>query len=218
MSKQIGSANLKLQYKRVLELGLVVSLILHIFMLQGYKKVAVRTSVTEVKLETLQVEDIPQTQQQRSAPAPSRPTVPIASEDETLPEDETIDFTDLDMESEPPPPPPPPALEEGVDDGIPVFVPFDEPPNPIGGYPAIQKNLKYPELARKAGVEGRVMVWAQIDTEGNVSRTRIMKSLGPNGCDEAAQTAIRAVKWKPAMQRDRPVRVWVAVPVDFRLK
>lgn len=217
MSKQIPSANLKLQYKRVLEMGLVISLILHVFLLQGFKKVKIKSSFTEVKLEALQVEEIPQTEQQRSAPAPSRPTVPIASEDETLPEDETIDFTDLDLESEPPPPPPPPSME-AEDDGIPVFVPYDEPPQPLGGYAAIQKNLKYPELARKAGVEGRVMVWAQIDTDGNVSRTRIMKSLGPNGCDEAAQTAIRVVKWKPAMQRDRPVKVWVAVPVDFRLK
>ncbi len=213
--RESPTKELKLRYKKILELGLVVSLILHIFLMQASKKVKERTIERTVKLEAVQVEEIPQTQQERSAPAPSRPTVPIASEDETLPEDETIDFTDIDLDAEPPPPPPPP---EAIDDSVPVFVPHDEPPEPIGGYAAIQSKLVYPEIARKAGVEGRVMIWAQIGVDGSVMRTRVMKSLGPNGCDEAAISAIKAVKWKPAMQRDKPVRVWVAVPVDFRLK
>jgi len=213
--RESPTKELKLRYKKILELGLIVSLILHIFLMQASKKVKERTIQRTVKLEAVQVEEIPQTQQERSAPAPSRPTVPIASEDETLPEDETIDFTDIDLDAEPPPPPPPP---EAIDDSVPVFVPHDEPPEPIGGYAAIQSKLVYPEIARKAGVEGRVMIWAQISVDGSVMRTRVMKSLGPNGCDEAAICAIKAVKWKPAMQRDKPVRVWVAVPVDFRLK
>ena len=206
--------NLKLQYRRILELGLIISLLLHIFLLQAYKKVRVREMRREVSLEAISVEEIPTTEQERQAPAPSRPTVPIASEDETLPEDETIDFTNLDLDDEPPPPPPPPD----VDDDLPVFVPYDEPPVPIGGYAAIQRNVVYPEIAQRAGIEGRVMIWAKIGTDGAVKRTRVMTSLGPNGCDEAAMRAIEAVKWKPAMQRDRPVEVWVAVPVDFKLK
>ena len=211
--KQNPKVNLKLQYKRVLELGLIISLIIHIFLMQGYKRIKEKTVNRSFQLEAIQVEDIPQTEQERQAPPPSRPTVPIASEDETLPEDETIDFTDLDLDAEPPPPPPPPE----VDDDLPVFVPHDEPPEPIGGYSAIQRALVYPEIAQRAGVEGRVMIWAKIGIDGMVKNTRVMKSLGPNGCDEAAMTAIRAVKWKPAMQRDRPVEVWVAVPVEFRL-
>ena len=115
------------------------------------------------------------------------------------------------MDAEPPPPPPP-------DDGGIVFVPYDEPPMPVGGFQAIQRRLVYPEIARKAGVEGRVLVWAQVDVDGAVVRTKIVKSLGPNGCDEAAVNAIKSVDWKPAKQRDRPVKVWIAVPVDFRLR
>jgi len=211
--RESPTKSLKLQYKKVLELGLVISLILHLFLMQGFKKVGIRSVKRAVTLEALQVEEIPQTQQERQAPAPSRPSVPIASEDETLPDDETIEITDLDLEAEPPPPPPPPA-----DDYLIVFVPYDEPPEPLGGFRAIQDNLVYPEFARRAGVEGKVVIWAQIDEKGNVVRTKVQKSLGPNGCDEAAEEAIRLVKWKPAMQRDRPVKVWVAVPVDFRLR
>jgi len=204
--------SLKLQYKRILEFGLIVSLLLHIFLMQGYKKAKVRTAQRSVTLDALKVEEIPQTLQEKQAPAPGRPSVPIASEDETLPEDETIEDTFLDQFREEAPPPPPPE-----DDGSQLmFYAWDEPPMPIGGFEAIQKRLVYPDIALKAGVEGRVLVYAHIDEKGNVIGTRILQSL--ELCNEAAVEAIRSVKWRPAMQRDKPVKVWVSVPVDFVLK
>ncbi|MFQ5751058.1 MAG: energy transducer TonB [bacterium] len=45
-----------------------------------------------------------------------------------------------------------------------------------------------------------------------------MKSLGKNGCDEAAINALKSVKWQPAVKDGKPVEVWVAVPVVFKLK
>ncbi|NQT24389.1 energy transducer TonB [candidate division KSB1 bacterium] len=204
--------SLRLNYKKVLELGLIVSLGLHVIVMQIFKRIDISSTIDSVKLDVIQVEDIPQTEQQKQTQAPARPTVPIASEDEDLPEDETIDFTDWDINDAAPPPPPP------EDDEAIVFVPYDEPPEPVGGFAAIQKRLKYPEIARKAGVEGRVLVYAQVDEQGVVQRTRVIQSLGPNGCDEAAEAAIKSVKWKPAKQRDRSVKVWIAVPVDFRLR
>ncbi|MBN2105070.1 energy transducer TonB [bacterium] len=204
---------LKLQYKKNLEVGLVVSLIVITFLLQAFKKFEATSKLTKTKMSKLEIQEVPQTQQQKQAAAPSRPTVPIATEDEDLIGDEDIDFSmfDFDQELELPPPP-----EE--DDDMFVFVPYDEPPQPIGGFAAIQKKLVYPEIARKAGVEGRVTVQAQVDVDGSVIRTKVVQSLGPNGCDEAAIEAIRSVKWKPAKQRDRAVKVWIAVPVDFKLR
>ncbi len=210
--KKSASSNIKLQYRRLIELGLIVSLILHIFLMQASKKFIVKSSIKEVKIAALQVEEIPQTLQEKQAAAPSRPSVPIASEDENIPEDETIEFTDLDLNSEPPPPPPPPS----GDDDIFAFVPHDEDPMPIGGFEAIQRALKYPDFARKAGVEGEVKVMVQVDENGNVTNHKVVVPLV--GCDEAAVTAIKSVKWRPAMQRDRPVKVWVMIPVEFRLK
>jgi protein TonB len=206
------SKNLKLQYKRVLEFGLVVSLSFHVILLQVYKKAVVRATQKAIVLETIELTEIPQTEQEKQAPAPARPTVPIASEDEDLPDDLTIDLTDLDLDADVPPPPPPP------EEDIFAFIPHDEPPIPVGGFQAIQDRIVYPEIARKAGVEGRVLVYAKINVDGRVAKTKVVKSLGPNGCDEAAVRAIQSVKWIPAKQRDRPVQVWVSVPVDFRLK
>ncbi|MCD4665624.1 MAG: energy transducer TonB, partial [Bacteroidales bacterium] len=158
--------------------------------------------------------EIPQTQQEKLPPPPSRPLIPIESESEDIPDDVTIEETDIDFDKVPPPPPPPPADD---DDSF-VFVPYDEAPTPIGGFAAIQKKLKYPEIARKAGIEGQVVIYAKIDKKGSVIRTKVVKALGNSGCNEAAIKAIKAVKWKPAMQRDKPVTVWVSVPVKFRLK
>lgn len=94
---------------------------------------------------------------------------------------------------------------------------FDEVPKPSGGFAAIQKNLKYPEIARKAGIEGNVIVHVLISEDGDVIDTRVLKSFGHNGCDEAAVNALKSVRWEPAVQAGKPVKAWVAIPVVFKL-
>ncbi|KAA3609320.1 MAG: M56 family peptidase [Calditrichaeota bacterium] len=100
------------------------------------------------------------------------------------------------------------------------FVEFDKAPAPVGGFAAIQENLTYPEIARKAGLEGRVILNVLVGIDGKVKDTQILKNLadGNNGCAEAAINAVRAVNWRPAEQKGKPVEVWVAIPVIFRLK
>ncbi len=206
-------ANLKLQYKKVLELGGIISLFLLIVLFQGLRAVNLDAVDTENKEIQIEVADIPPTEQIKRPPPPPKPSIPIPSESEDIPEDLTIETTDLDLSDIPPPPPPP------EDDGdMNIFVPYDEPPSPKGGFGAIQRSLRYPEIARKAGIEGRVIVQVLVSEKGRVVDTRVIKSLGHSGCDEAAVKAIKAVKWNPALQRDKPVKVWVAIPVIFRLK
>ena len=155
--------------------------------------------------------DIPPTQQFETPPPPSRPSIPVESEDEDLAEDITIEETDLeDFEWEAPPPPP----EEGPNVR---FIPYDEPPVPIGGYATIQRNVRYPEIAQEAGIEGMVIVQAFVDEKGRVTETVILKGWPNTGLDEAAMEAIKRTRFKPAKQRDRPVGVWVAFPVNFKL-
>lgn len=206
---------LKQNYPKRLELGLVIALALTIFMMQASKRIEMTSKFKKFELSRLESQDIFQTKQEKQTAAPERPSVPIASEDEDLLGDEDVNLDglfDFDANLQAPPAPIDP------DEGMFVFVPYDEAPEPIGGFLAIQNKLVYPEIARKAGVEGRVTVQAQIDVTGEVIRTKVVQSLGPNGCDEAAEKAIKAVKWKPAKQRDRAVKVWIAVPVDFRLR
>lgn len=200
-------------YRKNLEIGLILSLMSLIFIFQVWKKVEEKEVLTKGMNFVLHVEDIPQTVQHRRSPAPSRPSVPIASEDEDVPEDETIELTDFDFVELPPPPPPPPEEESDI---LP-FIPFDEPPVPIGGYAALHKNLVYPEIARLAGINGIVVLGVHVDREGNVQDIKILKSL-MDLCDEAAIRAVRSVKWKPAKQRDMPASVWISVRLIFQLE
>lgn len=96
------------------------------------------------------------------------------------------------------------------------FVKYDTPPMPVGGFAEIQKHLDYPEAARKAGTEGKVLVWVNIDETGKVIKTKIKDTLDPE-CDNAAVKAIQSVKWEPAKKGDNPVAVWVAIPISFKL-
>jgi protein TonB len=206
--------DLRLKYKKVIELTLALALLICILLFQAFKKLEHRGVEKEFALEKIEAEEIPQTEQEKLPPPPSRPAVPIESESEDIPDDVTIDDTEIDFEELPPPPPPPPAEDEAAT----FFVAYDEPPQPIGGFEAIQKKLVYPEIARKAGIEGQVTIYAHINEKGDVINTRILVPLGNSGCNEAAVAAIKAVKWKPAKQRDKPVAVWVSIPVKFKLK
>ena len=97
------------------------------------------------------------------------------------------------------------------------FVPYDTPPRPEGGFAELQRRVAYPEVARKAGIQGKVLVQVKIDENGDVVEHQILESLGNNGCDEAALNAVKSVKWVPAKQGDDPVAVWVAIPIVFKL-
>uniref|UniRef100_A0A7V1EIJ2 Energy transducer TonB n=1 Tax=candidate division WOR-3 bacterium TaxID=2052148 RepID=A0A7V1EIJ2_UNCW3 len=77
---------------------------------------------------------------------------------------------------------------------------------------------EYPELARKAGIEGKVIVEAIVDTDGSVIGAKIFKSSGNPMLDEAAIAAARRSKFTPAKQRDMFVRVRVNIPFEFKLQ
>jgi protein TonB len=171
-----------------------------------------RTVLEQTIDEVVETVDIPPTQQFEAPPPPSRPSIPVESEDEDIAEDITIEETDLesfDWEAPPPPPAEGPTIR---------FIPYDEAPVPIGGYAAIQRNVRYPDIAQEAGIEGTVIIQAFVDNKGKVQETVVLKGIPNTGLDEAAADAIRRTRFKPAKQRDRPVGVWISIPVNFRLK
>lgn len=92
----------------------------------------------------------------------------------------------------------------------------EQMPMPIGGMREIAKNVHYPEIAKRAGIEGRVFVKAFIDESGNVVETEIIKGIG-GGCDQAALDAIEATKFKPGRKNGKPVKVQVSIPIMFKL-
>ena len=155
--------------------------------------------------EEIETFDIPQTEQMKIPEPPARPSVPIASEDEFFDEDITIEDTDLeDFEDWSSP-------DDAPED---KFIPYDQPPRPKI---PLSDLIVYPELAREAGIEGKIFIRAFINTKGMVTGTKIVKGLPNTGLDEAAVKAIKKSRWYPARQRDKKVGIWLTIPVDFSL-
>lgn len=96
-------------------------------------------------------------------------------------------------------------------------IPHDKAPQPVGGFAAIQHNLKYPELARQMGAEGRVIIGFIVDEQGRVGEFEVMEPLW-HGMIESSIEAIRAVKWRPAELDGQPVAVVIAIPLLFKLR
>lgn len=96
------------------------------------------------------------------------------------------------------------------------FVVVEEMPELIGGLRGLQSKVLYPEMARKAGIEGRVTLQFIINENGEVENPKVVKGIG-GGCDEAAIAAIQYAKFTPGMQRGRPVRVQYSLPIVFKL-
>jgi TonB family protein len=97
------------------------------------------------------------------------------------------------------------------------FVQVDKMPMPEGGMEAIQAGIVYPEEAKQNGIEGKVMVQAFIDEEGNVKIAEVLKGAGPL-LDKAALDAVRDVKFTPGYNEGKAVKTQVAIPIMFKLK
>lgn len=119
-----------------------------------------------------------------------------------------IDYTLLDQET---------VVEEKKDETPQYFIAVEEMPEPVGGIAAIQSKIVYPDLAKRAGVEGKVYVMAFVDEKGTVTNAKLIKGIGA-GCDEAAVQAVKSTRFKPGKQRGTPVKVQVSIPIVFKLQ
>lgn len=110
--------------------------------------------------------------------------------------------------------PPPKEVIEAAEEPT-YFVAVEEMPQPIGGLLGIQEMIAYPEIAKRAGIEGKVFVRAFVDETGSVTNAEIIKGIG-GGCDEAALDAILKTKFTPGKQRGKPIKVQVTIPIVFK--
>jgi protein TonB len=142
------------------------------------------------------------------------------------------------METLPPPPPltdapPPPVITAPKiappTMGVPVPVPDAQAPEQIRGddlpsegefvyyedapAPVTQVQPTYPEMAREANVQGRVVLHVLVGKDGRVKNVKVIRSV--TMLDQAAVEAVRKWVFKPALSNNKPVAVWVEVPVDF---
>jgi TonB family protein len=101
------------------------------------------------------------------------------------------------------------------------FFEAEEPAEPSGGivtfYKYVNQNLKYPKVAKRMGVEGKVFVSLIIEEDGNIKDVKVIKGIGA-GCDEEAVRLVKEYpKWISGRHSGKAVRQKYTVPITFRL-
>jgi len=86
---------------------------------------------------------------------------------------------------------------------------------PLGGY---QVKPRYPESARRAGVQGVTTLRVHVLENGRVSEVLVEQSAGFRDLDQAAMEAVKKWLFEPARRGKDPVSVWVMLPVKFELR
>ena len=116
----------------------------------------------------------------------------------------------------------PPEIEEEEIVEAEIFKVAEQMPEFPGGSAKlmeyIQKNIKYPMMARESDIQGRVFVNFVVEPDGSISNVAVLRGIG-GGCDEEAVRVVNSMpKWKPGKQRGSAVRCAYTVPIIFKLQ
>ena len=204
---KLGDSTLKEQYSTVTRIGALLACLLGLLSFYGLQRFEPDIDIESEGQIIIENIEIPETQQFETPPPPARPSIPIESEEEDLADDLTIEETDLDNFDAWDAPPPPPSGPQFK------FIPYDDPPRPITPIKPV-----YPDIAQEAGIEGQVLVQCFIDEKGKVKETIVVKGIPNTGLNESAVAALRKTRFRPAKQRERPVGVWITIPINFKLQ
>lgn len=111
----------------------------------------------------------------------------------------------------------PPAEADLLD--APTFTPFTVRPN-ITNREVVARALEaeYPPLLRDAGIGGTATAWFFLDQAGTVQRVLLKDSSGHKALDDAAVRVARQIEFTPALKGDKPVPVWIALPITFAVR
>ena len=110
------------------------------------------------------------------------------------------------------------SKKTGIKKAFPSVEQVPEFPGGVRGFSNyISKNLKYPEVARLIGINGKVNVSFVLNENGKITEVTPKNCIGA-GCEaEAARVLEDCPAWKPGMQDGKPVRVMYSIPISFNL-
>ncbi len=103
----------------------------------------------------------------------------------------------------------------------PIFTVVEEMPTYKGGKDAmlqyLSSNIKYPEEAKKNGIQGRSFVTFIVEKDGRVSNVSLLRGFN-DACDNEAMRVVKTMPaWNPGKQEGKPVRVQFNLPISFKL-
>ncbi len=210
-------ADLRRLHVVLTETGLALSLAMIVVLFRVPIDFEQEFAVPEVPHFAFELEDVEQTRQIERPPPPPRPPVPVQVPDDSILEDAVIEIdAEIDFD-EPLEIPAPPVARSEEEEEPEILVLVEQMPEIVGGLESLYDMLEYPELARKAGIEGLVIVWFVIEKDGSPTNLEVAKSASEI-LDSEALRVVALMRFKPGLQRGKPVRVKFALPVRFTLR
>ena len=207
-------------------IGLVVTLFVvwRVFEYKSYDKQTVdnlQRTVEVIEEEMVEITKQEQPKVQPPQPKPQVTQIEVVEDDvevEDVEIDAEVDQDEVIEEYEFTPP----EIEEEEIVEAEIFKVVEEMPEFPGGAAKmmeyIQKNIKYPMMARESDIQGRVFVNFVVEPNGEISNVEVLRGIG-GGCDEEAVRVVRSMpNWKPGKQRGSAVRCAFTVPIIFKLQ
>ena len=211
--KKNPEVNLERKKGLFLQIGLVIALliVLGAFEYKSYEKV--EYNLGSLNLDDLEEEIIPITKQELKPPPPPPPPPEVIEivEDDVVIEDE-IEIEDTESDED---------LEIVEEDDEEVFMVVENMPEFPGGdlglMKYIQKNVKYPPIAKEYNITGKVYISFIVDKTGSVTNVKVVRGVDKNLDAEAVRVVKSLPNFKPGKQRGIPVRCSYNVPINFIL-
>lgn len=227
--KKSPKANLQNKKFLFMEIGLIVALLI---VLGAFEWSTTETSVSILEEETavvIEEEQVPITQEEQ-LPPPEVPKEPVMSDIIDIVDDDVkvdddflisteddaslgVEIKDYVVEQ---------AEEEEVEEEVPFAIVEQKPTFQGGDANQFTKwvfsRIVYPEIAKENGVQGRVTLQFTIDTDGSVTNVKVLRGVDSSLDKEAVRVVSSSPKWKPGMQRNKPVKVKYTFPVVFNLR
>ena len=224
--KKSPKADLESKKSTFILIGLVVSLfvIWRVFEYKSYDKQSLdelQRTVEVIEEEMVEITKQEQPKPQPPAPKPQVTQIEIVDNEEEIEDEIEIDaevsqdevieeyFAPAEIEEEE-------IVEAEIFKVVEVMPEFPGGAAKMMEY--IQKNMKYPMMARESDIQGRVFVNFVVEPDGSISNVTVMRGIG-GGCDEEALRVVQSMpKWKPGKQRGSAVRCSFTVPIIFKLQ
>jgi len=197
------------------QIGLAITLlaVLIAFEWKSYEKNDY--NLGNLNLDDMEEEIIPITRQEVKPPPPPPPppeVIEIVEDEVEIEKELEIEDTETDEDE---------IIEQEEEDDEEFFMVVENMPEFPGGdlglMKFIQKNVKYPAIAKEYNITGKVYVSFIVDKQGKVTNVKIVRGVDKNLDGEALRVVSALPNYKPGKQRGKPVRVMFTIPINFTL-
>ena len=98
-----------------------------------------------------------------------------------------------------------------------IYLNVEKMPIIKGGFAAVGKKIKYPNIAKQMGMQGVVYIGFIVNSEGKVEDPKILKSVAKILDEEAIRVIEKEIEFEPGYQEGKAVPVRFVLPIKFKL-